>query len=145
MTAAVLLAATLAGCAPIVAMEPAEFAASPDCAKVTVRLPSGIDGHAQRETNAQATGAWGDPTVVLLHCGAPPPSPTSELPCVTAPDGEVDWLVDDSAAPTYVFTSYGRTPAVVVTVDNTAVAGVTALAELDDAVSQLPQDGACVG
>lgn len=143
------LAGGLAACTPIVTMQPAELAASPDCAAVTVRLPSSIgDGDeaiARRETDAQATGAWGQPTAVLLHCGLPTPPPTSELPCVTPPDGSVDWLVDDSDAPTYVFTSYGRDPAVSVAVDNTVIAGVTVLDALDTAVSQLPKVGACVG
>ena len=143
------LLAGLTACSAIVAMEPAEFAASPACAAVTVRLPDsigdGAEAIAKRETNAQATGAWGEPTVVLLHCGVPAPPPTSELPCVTPPDGAVDWLVDDSDAPTYVFTSYGREPAVSVAVDNTMISGVSVLDALDTAVSQLPQVGACIG
>lgn len=135
----------LAACSPIVALDPAEDAASPACAAVTVRLPAAIADLPRRETNAQATGAWGDPTAVVLHCGVPVPPPTSELLCVTPPGGAVDWLVDDRDAPTYVFTSYGRTPAVSVVLDNTVVSGVNVLEALDTAVSQLPQDGACIG
>ncbi|HWL03065.1 MAG TPA: DUF3515 family protein [Microbacteriaceae bacterium] len=139
------LAVPLASCAQIVALEPAADAASPACAAVSVRLPSAIGDLPGRETNAQATGAWGEPTSVILHCGVPAPPPTSELLCVTPPGGAVDWLMDDSDAPTYVFTSYGRTPAVSVAVDNTVVSGVNVLDALDVAVSQLPQDGSCLG
>lgn len=139
------VAMPLAACSQIVALEPAVDAASPACAAVSVRLPSSISDLPQRETNAQATGAWGNPTAVILHCGVPTPPPTSELLCVTPPGGAVDWLLDDTDAPTYVFTSYGRTPAVSVAVDNTVISGVNVLDALDVAVSQLPQDGSCLG
>jgi hypothetical protein len=137
-------AASLTGCSAIVALDPAPDAASPDCAAVSVRLPDAIDGLARRETNAQATGAWGEPTAVVLHCGVPVPPPTSTLPCVTPPGGAVDWLVDDTDEPTYVFTSYGRTPAVSVVIDNTVVSGVSVLDAIDVAVSQLPTSGSCL-
>jgi len=146
---AVLIAAAagglLAGCSAIVALEPAADAASPACAAVSVRLPDAIADLPGRETNAQGTGAWGDPTAVVLHCGVPAPPPTSELICVTPPGGAVDWLRDDTDAPTYLFTSYGRTPAVSVAIDNNVVGGATVLDALDDAVAQLPKDGECLG
>ncbi|OJX63565.1 MAG: hypothetical protein BGO95_05180 [Micrococcales bacterium 73-13] len=141
---AVVVGVALAGCTPIVALDPAPDAASPLCAAVSVRLPDEVDGLPARETNAQATGAWGNPTAVVLHCGVASPPPTSELPCVTPPGGAVDWLVDDSDAPTYVFTSYGRTPAVSVAIDNTVVSGVSVLDAIDVAVSQLPRSGSCL-
>jgi len=144
----VLTALALSACSPVVALGPAEFAADPACAAVTVRLPDEIgDGDTTfpaRETNAQATGAWGDPVAVVLHCGVPTPPPTAELPCVTTPGGVVDWLVDESRAPEFIFTSYGRTPAVTVVIDNTVISGVSVLEAIDAAVSQLPQTGACV-
>lgn len=136
----------LAGCAPTVALHPAEGAADPACASVTVRLPESIgDENAQspivlqeRQTDAQATGAWGDPVAVVLRCGLAP-TPVSDLPCVTV--GSVDWLVDESASPDYRFISYGREPAVEVSVDNDTVSGTAVLEALEDAVAQLPTDG----
>ena len=135
----------LAACAQIVALEPAADAASPECAAVSVRLPAAIGNLAGRETNAQATGAWGDPTSVVLHCGVPVPPPTSTLLCVTVPGGTVDWLRDDSEDPIFLFTSYGRTPAVSVAIDSTAASGLEVLDAIDNAVSQLPQEGSCLG
>ena len=41
------------------------------------RLPETVDGLERRETNAQATGAWGNPASVLLRCGVPTPGPTA--------------------------------------------------------------------
>ncbi|MBF4551715.1 DUF3515 domain-containing protein [Pseudoclavibacter sp. RFBJ3] len=125
-----------------VPMEPAPDAAAPECAEVSVRLPSTVDGLELRLTNAQATGAWGTPAGVLLRCGVPTPGPTSEQ-CVSL--SGIDWIVDDSQAPTYRFTSYGRTPAVEVVVDSDVASGTTVLVDLDDAVSRLPKTGACVG
>jgi len=136
------IAVALSACTPPVALEPAPEAAKPACAAVSVRLPPEIGGLEKRETTAQATGAWGQPTAIVLHCGVPAPPPTSTLPCYTV--GEVDWLVDDSDDPTFVFTSYGREPAVTVAVDNTVVAGITALESLSPAAAQLPATGRCL-
>lgn len=140
-------AATLAlsGCSQAVPMDPAVDASSPDCAAVVVRLPDAIakDTEAEqpeRETNAQGTGAWGSPASVLLRCGVPAPGPTTDR-CVTV--NGVDWVIDESDAPNYRFTTYGRTPAVEVLVDNDVVSGTTAITELSSAVSVIPAEGAC--
>ncbi len=136
-------AVALAGCAPTVAMDPAAGAGSPACAAVTVRLPDDIGGFAARDTDAQATGAWGYPTVITLHCGVDSPAPTSDLPCVSG--DTVDWLVDDSDSPNYKLTAYGRNPSVTVAFDYSQVSGNDVIAALDQAVSQLPQVGKCIG
>jgi hypothetical protein len=137
-------AVLLSGCSgPSVAMQPAESAAAPECADVTVRLPDTVDGLEKRETNAQATGAWGNPASVLLRCGVPSPGPTSDR-CISL--NGIDWIEDASEAPTYRYTSYGRTPAVEVAIDSsTGVSGTNALIDLQDAVGMLPQTGECVG
>jgi len=143
----------LSGCTPAVPMSPAPDAANPECAEVIVRLPDVLDDPAQqgttgdpagvwlkRETNAQGTGAWGNPAAVLLRCGVPVPGPSTLL-CVTL-DG-VDWLRDDSQAPNYIFTTYGRDPAVEVVVDGNRASGTNALVALRLAVSAIPATGAC--
>ena len=137
----VTFAVLLTGCAATVALEPADDAANPLCAEVSVRLPDFVDELALRSTNAQATGAWGEPASVILRCGVPVPAPTAELACVTV-EG-VDWLRDEADAPNYVFTSYGRDPAVEVIVDGTVASGFTALVDLAPAVGVLPQSGEC--
>jgi len=144
--------AVLSGCTAIVPLEPADDAANPLCADVTVRLPDSVAGLDKRETNAQATGAWGEPALILLRCGVAVPEPTAELACVTAPEDGIDWLRDDSDAPNYIFTSYGRDPAVQVIVDSDGdpdidgdeVSGFDALSQLAGAVSQIPADRFCV-
>lgn len=119
-------------------MTPAKGANDPACAAVTVRLPDTVDGQQRRWTDAQATGAWGTPTSVLLTCGLEAPGP-STLVCQTVDD--VDWLIDDTDAPKYRFTTFGRTPAVEVYLDYDVVSGRDALSALSSAVQQLPTDG----
>lgn len=130
----------LAGCAPVVNLQAGEDANNPLCAEVSVRVPDTLGELEKRETNSQATAAWGEPTAVLMRCGLEGVE-VSTLPCVTA--GEVDWLVDDSEAPTYRFISYARFPAVEVIVDSTLASGVSALEGLSQAVSQIPATKAC--
>jgi len=144
-----LLAIALAGCSPTVALKPADAAADPACAAVIVALPDTVAGLAIRETDAQATAAWGEPAGVILRCGVPAPDPTSSE-CLPV-DG-VDWIRDDSGDPNFVFTTYGRTPAIEVIidsdgdpeVDDDGVSGLEALTDLSSAVGLLPQDGACI-
>lgn len=139
-TLSVVVGLSLSGCAGQVPMTPAADANNPDCAAVTVRLPDTVAELTKRETNAQATGAWGTPAAVLLTCGVDVPGPTT-LPCVSIND--VDWIEDDSQAPLYRYTTYGRTPAVEVVIDSDAVSGTTTLVDLGPAVSVLPQTAKC--
>jgi hypothetical protein len=134
------IALLLTGCAPIVNLEAAEYSNDPLCAEVSVRLPAEIGELQKRQTNAQATGAWGDPSSVLLRCGLEGVE-VSTLPCVSA--GDVDWLVDDSDAPNYRFISYARFPAVEVIVDSENASGITALESLAQAVAQIPATKVC--
>lgn len=116
LLAALALVPGLAACSPTVAMEPAKLANDPACANIVSRLPQSISGQDRRWTDAQATGAWGDPASILMTCGLEPPAP-STLPCRTF-DG-VDWIVDESQAADnlYTLTTYGRSPALQIFLD----------------------------
>ncbi|MDO4241387.1 MAG: DUF3515 domain-containing protein [Microbacteriaceae bacterium] len=137
--AAALFALTACGAGPV-PMKAAEDANNPACANVTVRLPDTVGALKKRSTNAQATGAWGDPAVVLLRCGLPVSAPTTQ-PCVNV--NGIDWIVDESKAPNYRFEAYGRDPGLEVLVDSTKTSGTDALLELGSAISQLPQTRQC--
>jgi hypothetical protein len=133
----------LTGCTSAVALQPATDAVNPACADVVVHLPATVGDQPERETNAQGTGAWGDPATVLLHCGVAVPGPTT-LPCINV--NGIDWINDDSDKPRYRFTTYGRTPAIEVLVDSRAVSGSTVLADLTSAVAVIPASGeGCTG
>lgn len=122
-------------------MDAAQDANDPACADVIVRLPQTLDTLERRETNAQATGAWGDPASVLLYCGIEPSGPTT-LSCVNVKG--VDWIMDDSRAPMYRFEAYGRSPGLEVILNgDDKVSSTNVLAELSPSVSQLPQEREC--
>jgi hypothetical protein len=121
-------------------MTAAPDANNPECANVIVRLPDTVAELPKRETHAHSTGAWGTPASILLTCGVDVPGPTT-LPCVSVND--VDWIEDDSQAPLYRYTTYGRTPAVEVVIDSDAVSGTTTLVDLGAAVSVLPSTSKC--
>ncbi|MCJ1694817.1 MULTISPECIES: DUF3515 domain-containing protein [Rathayibacter] len=132
----------LSGCSAPVALEPAADATSTECAEVSVRLPDVVAGQPERETNAQGTGAWGTPAAVILHCGVEVPGPTTDL-CVSV--SGVDWIIDESQAAddVYTLTTYGRDPAVEITVDQSRASGTSAVVDLAESVSYLPKVGEC--
>jgi hypothetical protein len=147
-TVLVALATTLlTGCVQAVPLKPADNANDPACADVTVRLPDTVADKPKRETTAQATGAWGDPAAVLLHCGVAVPGPTTDA-CIAL--NGVDWIADesDAANDTYRYTTYGRDPAVEVVInadpETGGVSGTTALIDLTSAVSAIPATAACL-
>jgi hypothetical protein len=117
----------IVGCAPTVNVNPAVDANAPECANMMVRLPDTLADQKRRSVNSQATAAWGNPVSVIVRCGLelPPPNP---LPCFDI-DG-IDWLRDDSEAPSFVFTTYGLDPATEVIVDSEVVSGTAVLREL---------------
>ena len=133
----------LTGCSSTVALEPAKDANNPLCAEVTVRLPDAVAGQDRRWTDAQATGAYGDPTSVFVACGVEVPGPTSELQCITL-EG-IDWLVDESQSPNMRMTTYGRDPAVQVFVDTQVVSANEALSNsgIVSGVRMIPAESAC--
>jgi hypothetical protein len=129
---ALAIVVPLAACSATVRLEPAEFANTVECANMMVRLPETVDELERRRVDAQSTAAWGIPTAVLLRCGIPRPGP-SALPCVTV-DG-VDWLIDETDAPRFVFTTFGLDPATQVIVDSELASGTAALQAVSGAVA----------
>ena len=142
--ALVLTALALTGCSQTVHVTPAEDANNPACAEVSVRLPDAIAGYNRSWTDAQSTGAWGNPSVAVLSCGVKVPGPTSTLQCSTI-EG-VDWLVDDSDERGVRVTTYGRDPAVQIFIDNHTVSSNEVLSNrgLVDAVKQISATRKCV-
>ena len=144
-----LLLLALTACTAAVALPAADDATDPDCARVVVALPDTVAGLAARETDAQGTGAWGDPAYVILRCGVAPPPPTS-AECLSV-DG-VDWIRDSTKDPNFLFTTYGRTPAVEVLIDSDGdpdnpddgVSGLEALTDLSSVVQLIPQANKCI-
>ncbi|SJM62388.1 DUF3515 family protein [Agrococcus casei] len=136
----------LSGCSNggTVAVDPAENASDPGCASIVLNLPDAIsEGEVQldkRQTSAQATGAWGSPTAVIMRCGVAEPAPSSAA-CTTVDD--VDWVNVAVEGSTYTFVSYGRTPAVEVTLDNTKASAVAALSAISPTMQRTEQYSQC--
>lgn len=135
-------ASIFSGCSATVNLDAAPDANNPTCAEQAVRLPDEIEGLVRRTTNAQATGAWGTPTAAIFRCGITPVE-VSELPCVTTSD--IDWLVDDSNAPSYRFITFARTPATEVIVDSKVTSGAAVLDALAAAVARSEVSKRCSG
>lgn len=141
MVAALLLLVTVAGCARPVGVDPAPSASDPVCAELLQSLPEVVGGADRRSTTSQASRAWGDPAIVL-RCGVDPLPPTTQGCVAVAVDGgaEVDWVVaEDEERST--FTTYGRLPAVEVSVPAQYAGDQTILVDLSAAVGELPRDG----
>ncbi|MFD1715790.1 DUF3515 family protein [Amnibacterium flavum] len=138
------LAAALTGCTPTVSLKPAADATAVGCAEIIVRLPDAIDDDRLRNTDAQATAAWGDPASVLLRCGVESPGPTTDR-CLSI--SGVDWIERQTGddPDVYDYTTYGRDPATTVTVDTGAASSTNVLTDLSGVVSVVEQDRFCVG
>lgn len=121
----------LSGCSTTVHLEPAEDSNAVACANIAVRLPDTADKLMRRNTDAQSTAVWGEPSAVIFRCGLPEVT-VSELRCVT--EEGVDWLVDDSKAPSYRFITFGRNPASEVIIDSQKAVGVNVLDDLAPAI-----------
>ena len=150
----VLATVGLAGCAPGVAVQPAPFAADPVCASIVLALPDELgDGLEQLDTTAQATTAWGTAQApVVLRCGVEPPAPTTDR-CVTVSGvggASVDWLVvpddPDAESTSWTLTTYGRVPAVEVSIPATVAAerSTSFVDRLGPAVAQVEPTRACL-
>ncbi|QDZ14116.1 DUF3515 family protein [Humibacter ginsenosidimutans] len=129
----------LTACTPTVALDPAAGANNPRCADVIVHLPDTVAGKAKRETNAQATAAWGDPAVVLLRCGVTPIGPTTK-PCITV--NGIDWVLENNPIDTDLrYITFGRVPAteIVIAHGKGGVTDASVLPDLADAISFIPQ------
>jgi len=136
-------AATLAGCASAVPVDPAPYASDPDCARVMLAAPTSVGGLALRTTTSQATAAYGSEFMIIVRCGVEPPGPSQD-PCVEVTTGTttLGWLVRDTDD-AWVAVSFGRSPAVEVTIPHVradrAVGDV--LAELAPSAARAPSNG----
>jgi hypothetical protein len=118
----VLAVAAVGACSSPVEVPVAPFADDPACARVLLALPEVLADATRVDTTSQGTAAWGDgDAAIVLRCGVEPLPPTTEQ-CVTATDDagtSVDWVAvpaDEATGTPWTFTTYGRVPAVELTV-----------------------------
>lgn len=123
----------ITACSNTVSLEPAADANNPLCAALTVSLPQSVSSEERRWTDAQATGAWGNPASILLTCGVQPPGP-STLPCYEL--GGIDWLAQEQEENIQRAVAFGRDPAVEVVVSrDTGIDFATVLDELGQKIA----------
>lgn len=145
LLAAAAVAAPLAACAPSISLTAAPYATDPLCASIVLAVPDRLGNLDRITASAQATAAWGTTAqAVTLRCGVEPPGPTTDQ-CQAIADvtgASVDWIVvEEPGTGDWVFTTYGRTPAVEVRVPS-GTSGA-AVVDLNRAVSAAPQTRHC--
>lgn len=127
---------------PTYAVPPGPSADDPRCGKVVSAVPGEILARDRDAVEGTGTAAWGDATVVL-RCGVTPPPPTTNL-CMNV-DG-VDWVLNkkrDMHDERVVLTTYGRVPAVEVTIASTVGHYGGALTSVNAALADIPQQRQC--
>jgi hypothetical protein len=134
------LVAVLAGCGSGDEVKAAPGAKAPACSALSSRLPAKVLDRARGTLKVTGAAEWGDPAIVL-RCGVTAPGPTTD-PCLEV-DG-LGWVFTETRS-SFRFVSYGRDPAVELTVptsvDRTTASG--ALADLADAVRPIPTTTKC--
>ena len=133
LPAACLLAVGLAACGTVT-VPPGEHATDPVCADIVLGAPPEVLDMPQTETSSQGTVAWGSgEDTVVMRCGVAPPGPTTAQ-CTTLADGtgtEVDWIVREVEPGVFLYTTYGREPAIDVSVPRSAAPDQPSGAALD--------------
>ncbi|WP_427921447.1 DUF3515 domain-containing protein [Streptomyces sp. cg40] len=128
--------------APAYAIEQAPHAHAAACTRIAKDYPAVLEGHRRAETGTPGVAVWGDEAVVL-RCGLEPPAPTTDL-CVSV--NGVDWVYRQSQSRNglKVVVTYGRTPAVEVTLSEQDTALDSALVDVSRIVRPIRQQSHCV-
>ncbi|WP_432541333.1 DUF3515 family protein [Kineococcus sp. SYSU DK002] len=130
-------------------VDPAPDAGDPACAPLLAALPTALGDLPREPQGAAGVAVWGEDQVVL-RCGAQVLGPT-EKACIPVADSagrSVDWVQDAANERAVRFLTYGRTPAVEVTVrfgdGLTSDQATSQLVDLAAAVEPIPQSRTCV-
>lgn len=129
---AVLTALVLAACGTV--QVPAGPAATdPICADLVISAPPQVLGLDRTETSSQGTAAWGSGEgTVVMRCGVTPPGPTTDM-CTRLEDDagiQIDWIVREVDGVVH-YTTYGREPAIDITVPRSVAPDQPSAAPLD--------------
>ena len=150
LPALALLAVGMTSCGTVT-VPPGPEATDPVCAEIMLGLPPEVLGMSRTETSSQATAAWGSgEKTVVMRCGVTPPGPTTDQ-CTTLEDGsgaQVDWIVREVENGVFQYTTYGREPAIDLTVPLAAAPDQPSGAALDlgQVISRtIPATDRCIG
>lgn len=127
------MTAALSSCGTV-QVPPGSAATDPVCADVLLAAPDQVLGQERTETSSQGTAAWGSgEDTIVMRCGVTPPGPTTDQ-CTTLEDGngvQVDWIVRELEGEVFLYTTYGREPAIDVSVPRSAAPDQPSGAALD--------------
>ncbi|KUN91284.1 hypothetical protein AQJ84_36985 [Streptomyces resistomycificus] len=127
---------------PTFGLEAAPRGDAPECARVAKDSPDGVGGQRRDDVTLPGVAVWGDGSVVL-RCGLRPPAPTVDH-CLTVDDVDWVWREARSRDGEKVLITYGRNPAVELTVSDRVTAIDDVLVELSHAVRPIRQKNECV-
>ncbi|MEV6574784.1 DUF3515 family protein [Streptomyces sp. NPDC051577] len=119
------------------------FARTAPCTEVVARLPDHLMGRGRDAVDGAGTAGWGGRAVVL-RCGVEPLAPTIDT-CVDV--NGFDWVLDDARVKrdgVWVFTTYGREPAVEVSFTRGSQPAGDALVTINDALGGLVRTAKCL-
>ncbi|MFF2998901.1 DUF3515 family protein [Streptomyces sp. NPDC057950] len=127
---------------PVFALEQGPLADTPECARIAGNYPSSLAGNERDRVSYEGLAAWGR-GAVELRCGLYPPAPTTDM-CVTV-DG-VDWVLEEAQSRDgrkYLVT-YGRRPAVEVSISDDVPETDVVLVEMSRLVAPVKQNARCI-
>lgn len=138
--AGLLVARELAS--PVYGMRQPPLATDPACARIAAHYPDRLDGDRRDRVSYEGLAAWGHGRV-RLRCGLNPPAPTGD-PCVAV--NGVDWVLRETAARDGhdLLVTYGRRPAVEVTLSASLRQTDAVLEELSRLVAPVRQGDHCL-
>ncbi|MFD3585705.1 DUF3515 family protein [Streptomyces sp. NPDC058683] len=129
---------------PVFGLAQGPLAKDPACARIAGRYPDRLGGAGRDPVTFEGLAVWGRGTVEL-RCGLTPPAPTTDA-CVSV-DG-VDWVWREQAGDrtgdrTYLVT-YGRSPAVEVSIADSVTRLDAVLLDLSHLVAPIGAGAGCL-
>ncbi|MEU9382811.1 DUF3515 family protein [Streptomyces sp. NPDC048279] len=126
---------------PVFALAQGPLAKDPACARIAGRYPARLGEAARDPVTFEGLAVWGQ-GAVELRCGVTPPGPTTDA-CVSV-DG-VDWVWRERAGDREYLVTYGRSPAVEVSVATSVTRLDGVLLDLSHLVAPLAPNAECLG
>lgn len=126
---------------PVFGLTQGPFAQDPACARLADRYPDRLGGATRDRVTFQGLAVWGH-GAVDLRCGVNPPAPTTDA-CVSV-DG-TDWVWRQTAGDgRKKLVTYGRSPAVEVSIAGSVASPDAVLVDLSHLVSPIPERDKCL-
>ncbi|MEV6761035.1 DUF3515 family protein [Streptomyces sp. NPDC051105] len=125
---------------PVFGLAQGPLAKDPACARIADRYPDRLGGAARDPVTFEGLAVWGH-GAVELRCGLTPPAPTTDA-CVSV-DG-VDWVWRERAGGRRYLVTYGRNPAVEVSIADSVTRPDAVLLDLSHLVAPIRAGAKCL-